>query len=144
MNTAKLAATLITLSSLQTSAALSADFTGKWKTQTGALYKVTQHNQDIISFYEEPNADQVKSGVKPHDLAFIGTVITNVISADFYQRFSADAVPACLPNTYDISHIYLVQAQDENMMEGDLMRQHISDECVIDKRWLQHLTFKRQ
>jgi hypothetical protein len=144
MNKAMLGTALTMMSVSHMSSALSSDLTGKWKTQSGALYSVTQHNHDIISFYEEPNADQVKTGIKPHDLAFVGTVVESVISAEFYQRFDIDKVPACLPNTYEINHIYIVQEKDNNTMEGDLMRQHITEECTIDKRWLQHLIFTRQ
>jgi hypothetical protein len=121
-----------------------ADLTGKWESESGAIYSFSHIDENISAVYDAPNDDQLASGFKPGDIAFSGTVVGNIVSGVFYQRLSVDEVPACVANFYLPTHLYLTVSDDGTEMEGDLLRTHVDDSCRADKRFFQHMILKRE
>jgi hypothetical protein len=121
-----------------------ANISGKWETGSGAVYLFSQINENISAVYDAPNQEQLATGIKQGDVAFSGTVVGNIVSGIFYQRLSTEKVPACSASFYEPTHLYLTVSDDATTIEGDLLRTHVDDSCRADKRFFQHLTFKRK
>ncbi|MGX9431166.1 MULTISPECIES: hypothetical protein [Bradyrhizobium] len=121
-----------------------ADLSGKWESDSGAIYSFSQIDQNISAVYDLPDDEQLASGIKPGDIAFSGTVIGNILSGVFYQRFSSDETPACAANFYHPTHLYLTVSDDGAEMEGELLRTHVDDSCKAYRRFFQHLIIKRE
>jgi hypothetical protein len=113
------------------------DVSGKWISQTGAVYGIAQTKQDVSAIYFAPNAEQVATGIRSGDSAFTGRLTDRALRATFYQR-----IPAC-HSRWSLSLIEFMIARDGNTMEGDLPRIHVDDNCVVDESWSQHLVLRR-
>ncbi len=125
------------------SSSFAADLSGRWQTESGAVYNVAHVSSRVSATYELPNDDQIDTGIKAGDIAFVGEVIDNFIVATFYQRFSIAKIPSCAANPLSVSTIY-IEVREKNKMEGDLLRRHVNDDCQVDKYVLQHLVFIRK
>jgi hypothetical protein len=119
------------------------DIRGRWQTGSGALYEFFQTGGDVSATYSEPSQDQVASGIKPGDIAYVGQLTGPIIVGQFHHRAHLDDQKRCPANTYFVDTLYLTLSQDAMTMEGDLLVEHISDACKIDDRRLDHLIFTK-
>jgi hypothetical protein len=119
------------------------DVRDRWQTGSGAVYEFSQTGASISATYLEPSQDQVASGIKPTDIAYVGDLIGQIIVGQFHHRAHLDDQKRCPANSYFVTTLYLTISQDAATMEGDLLVEHISDACQIDDRRLDHLHFTK-
>lgn len=123
---------------------IAADLNGKWRSETGAVYAISQRGNNVLGVYSAPNNDQSEGGIMPGDIAFSGVLTDDFVVATFYQRFPLKKVPACAASWFEVSTIYFQFDGPSDTLKGDLLRSHVDDDCKIDKHWLQPLLLKRE
>ena len=121
-----------------------ADITGYWKTGSGAVYQFLIERNHIIALYHEPSKSQIDAGIKAGDLAYKGTIVNKVLAGSFYQAFALEDQKKC-PSYRGVqpTTLYLQVSDDLNKMEGDLLLEHLADNCEIDDRRIDRLVFER-
>ncbi|WP_158792242.1 hypothetical protein [Granulicella sp. L60] len=119
------------------------NLSGMWQTGSGAVYEIWQKGINVLALYSEPSQGQVESGVRSGDIAFVGTVIGQIATVQFHHRAPLTQRTTCPATWYFVDTLYLTISSDGNQMDGDLIDEHVSDECRVDDRRLDHLTFVR-
>jgi hypothetical protein len=116
---------------------------GFWITGSGAVYEFFQKGQNILAVYRQPSEDQIGSGVKDGDIAYVGTIVRRIATGGFHHRAHLAQRAECPASWYWVDPLYLTVSEDRTSMEGDLLVPHTNDKGAIDDRRLDHLIFQR-
>lgn len=117
---------------------------GIYETESGAVYKLTKETDSYILLYWEPNARQIKSGIKKGDTAFKGNMLSNILSGIFFQYYSLKIKELCPSQWENPTHINLTVSDDGKTIVGNLLEERIQDDCKKDARRITELIFTKK
>jgi hypothetical protein len=107
-----------------------ADISGTWKADSGAAYGCNQKNHAVVCVYSTVTDNQQALGIKVGDVAFVGNVYEHVAEMKFLaSRFPQTICPA---NYIIVADVFLRVSDDFKEMQGELLRGHVNDDCVVD------------
>jgi hypothetical protein len=115
---------------------------GIYETQSNAVYKIINENSNHYKFlYWEPNTRQKECGIKKGDVAFKGTLLSNILLGTFYQYYSLNMKEKCPENWENPTPIMLKVSGNEKTIIGDLLEERLQDNCKKDARRIIQLKF---